>query len=71
MQKILTKLKKNEGFISIETIMIGGLLISLAGFIVMKTNDSGEVTAQNVQVVLNHDSTFINETTKNEIIGIN
>lgn len=41
MQKLLTKINKKEGYISIETIIIGGLLIGLGSFLIVNFTNSG------------------------------
>ena len=42
MQTLLTNMKKNEGYISIETIIIAGLIIALGAFLITKFADSGQ-----------------------------
>jgi len=40
MQKVLTQLKKNEGYISIETIIVAGLIIGLGAFAISQFQNS-------------------------------
>ena len=68
LQKMMTGMKKNEGFIAIETILVGAVIIALAGYIAIQALGSGHDTAETVVNVVSHDSSFINESTKNQII---
>lgn len=69
IQKIITKTKKNDGYVAVETILIASIIIALGVFILIKTQDSGQGTADIVYKSLSHDSSFINESTKNDIIN--
>lgn len=69
IQKIITKYKKNNGYVAVETILVASIIIALGVFILIKTQSSGEGTAEIVYKGLSHDSAFINETTKNEIVN--
>ena len=42
MQTLLTNMKKSEGYISIETIIIAGLIIALGAFLISKFALSGK-----------------------------
>lgn len=69
IQKIITKSRKNDGYVAIEAILVASIIIALGVFILIKTQESGEGTADIVYQGLSHDSSFINETTKDEIIN--
>lgn len=40
MQKLMTQLKKNDGYISIETILVAGLIIVLGIVLILKFSGS-------------------------------
>ena len=42
MQTLLTNMKKNEGYVSIETIIIAGLIIALGAFLISKFAAEGK-----------------------------
>ena len=42
MQTLLTNMNKNEGYVSIETIIIAGLIIALGAFLISKFAGEGK-----------------------------
>ena len=42
MQKVINKLRKNEGYVSIETIIVSGLLIGLGALAVSAFQNSAD-----------------------------
>jgi len=46
MQKVLTQLKKNEGYVSIEVIIVAGLIIGLGAFAISQFQQSADGVTQ-------------------------
>lgn len=53
MQKLMTQLKKNDGYISIETILVAGLIIVLGIVLILKFSGSTKTVTNSSAAAIN------------------